>query len=732
MGLNIRSGFNAQLNQITQGLGDKLNRLQDVLRHEISAAMPHSVPQGFAGSPGSPQLPPPMRPQSYSPYQSQLAMNGMQMPSAYAKPQQGGPQQSQGQALQQGAPNRYGSPIQQTLQQSRFDQQSPQAQRPAGDQRPPLPARNQHQSSPNLGTQARPQMGARPNSTGNVYQRPSNPDALNDMNIPTKTHVLVEEPAAQSTRPQQRPQDGGPRPQSAPQRPRPQSMNSQSAQTNGATTRPYQRPANPDALVLNTAQTSYELVEDHAPQQQRPQQRPQGGPQARPNSAPQRPRPQSMNSQNAQTNSATTRPYQQHSNPDALPMNTVQTSYELVEDHAPQQQRPQQQRPQQARPQHTHHSHSHQGSRPTSTASSHEDMPDFSQIQTSADELHMGSGNVDNEPKYTAHNHIEQDQIASPRPQRFTKPQQSELLKQQENEGYVTDPKFYAPTPQPGEMRPQQGADASTITQQDQDDLAQALAEFGLPQGKSSFTVTADDFRPQNQQAGNHSPTSSESSDNKFSTDMKAFAAQHGAVDMSGLHETSAASEVKRPDSGFKGNQFPLTAKMDSRYQNEHIAGRHNNFSADFGLSARVQYLNPKEREHFELHIKDGLIYNNQGKLFDTNGFNTPAGGAGGIFVIDPSNGKLYGTADHENGRFQHSSFLAGGDVGGAGEFIVSNGRLQEMSRVSGHYKPSVDMLNQTVQHLKDQGLDMSSALVDKEIMSPELADVAKDFLKEL
>jgi hypothetical protein len=46
---------------------------------------------------------------------------------------------------------------------------------------------------------------------------------------------------------------------------------------------------------------------------------------------------------------------------------------------------------------------------------------------------------------------------------------------------------------------------------------------------------------------------------------------------------------------------------------------------------------------------------------------------------------------------FKHSSFMAGGNVICAGEWIVSKGKLQKISANSGHYRPTIDHLHRAV-----------------------------------
>ncbi len=70
----------------------------------------------------------------------------------------------------------------------------------------------------------------------------------------------------------------------------------------------------------------------------------------------------------------------------------------------------------------------------------------------------------------------------------------------------------------------------------------------------------------------------------------------------------------------------------------------------------------------------------------------------------DPENDKpvIYSHVG-KPGRFHHSSMVDGGDVIGAGEWIVRKGKLWKISANSGHYQPTIDFLYRAV-------LQMSSA----------------------
>jgi hypothetical protein len=118
----------------------------------------------------------------------------------------------------------------------------------------------------------------------------------------------------------------------------------------------------------------------------------------------------------------------------------------------------------------------------------------------------------------------------------------------------------------------------------------------------------------------------------------------------------------------------------------------------ELGENVPVKYLNAQERASYELHVKDGLLYDNTGKIVDSR--------SPGIFVMSPE-GRIYfapgGTV--KRGQFQHSSFLAGAPVAAAGEMVVVNGEIRALSRRSGHYWPSQENAMQFLSELARRGV---------------------------
>lgn len=168
-------------------------------------------------------------------------------------------------------------------------------------------------------------------------------------------------------------------------------------------------------------------------------------------------------------------------------------------------------------------------------------------------------------------------------------------------------------------------------------------------------------------------------------------------------------------DKRLSSPAVPPTAKFQhnvalfAEYDGEHLQGNKT-------WATSVTYLNAEQRQQFKLTVKDGKIFDAEGKPFDTRNGKTACfgGGAGkAIFVMD-HDGNLYASNYHAPGKFHHSSFLAGQPVAGAGEITVHNGEIQSLTRNSGHYRPSAAQLEQVAHNLSSQGL--SNFVVDQKI----------------
>ncbi|MFN7938675.1 MAG: hypothetical protein U0R19_35425 [Bryobacteraceae bacterium] len=109
------------------------------------------------------------------------------------------------------------------------------------------------------------------------------------------------------------------------------------------------------------------------------------------------------------------------------------------------------------------------------------------------------------------------------------------------------------------------------------------------------------------------------------------------------------------------------------------------------------QYINAADAKKKEVGVRHGIFRTldpMNDTPFDTSGNKTLFSGIGwAIFVVDME-GRLY-CGDHEEGKFHHSTFLAGGAVQAAGELVAENGEIKVVTAKSGHYTPGVDQMLQ-------------------------------------
>ncbi|KAK1282146.1 hypothetical protein QJS10_CPB22g01235 [Acorus calamus] len=118
-----------------------------------------------------------------------------------------------------------------------------------------------------------------------------------------------------------------------------------------------------------------------------------------------------------------------------------------------------------------------------------------------------------------------------------------------------------------------------------------------------------------------------------------------------------------------------------------------------------IKYLDPKEREAYEVIIEDGkLIYKQTGELMDTTSQGQKQ--SKWIFVLSTSK-KLY-VGQKKKGKFQHSSFLAGGATSAAGRLVVENGILKAVWPHSGHYRPTEENFQEFLNFLNENSVDLT------------------------
>jgi hypothetical protein len=105
--------------------------------------------------------------------------------------------------------------------------------------------------------------------------------------------------------------------------------------------------------------------------------------------------------------------------------------------------------------------------------------------------------------------------------------------------------------------------------------------------------------------------------------------------------------------------------------------------------------------------IRGSRLYTSDGKPLDTKNMVTHFSGPGYAIYVMSYEGNLH-VSSHSVGHRHHSSLLAGGMVAGAGELRVSQGQMLWISNKSGHYRPDVFHLLQTLHALWMRGMQLN------------------------
>jgi hypothetical protein len=152
------------------------------------------------------------------------------------------------------------------------------------------------------------------------------------------------------------------------------------------------------------------------------------------------------------------------------------------------------------------------------------------------------------------------------------------------------------------------------------------------------------------------------------------------------------------------------------------VDGRHNPFTEDLRRGVKLLYTDT-EREKYRVTIEHKM--KRRGELFDTSwvvnkwesknsenkiGRFRGAGrlpshwAAPCIWVCAPNKEDKATFYSHicKIDRFHHSTFLGGGSVIGAGEWIVKQGKLVSFSATSGHYRTEMKQLYNAALHMRN------------------------------
>eukprot|EP01018_Ginkgo_biloba_P021144 Gb_01821 [translate_table: standard] len=118
-----------------------------------------------------------------------------------------------------------------------------------------------------------------------------------------------------------------------------------------------------------------------------------------------------------------------------------------------------------------------------------------------------------------------------------------------------------------------------------------------------------------------------------------------------------------------------------------------------------IKYLGPKEREQYEVVVKNGkLVHKHSDQLVDTS---KGSKGSKWIFVLSTSKNLYVG--QKMKGTFQHSSFLAGGATSAAGRLVVDEGNLKSIWPYSGHYRPTEENFKEFISFLEENSVDLTN-----------------------
>ncbi len=130
-----------------------------------------------------------------------------------------------------------------------------------------------------------------------------------------------------------------------------------------------------------------------------------------------------------------------------------------------------------------------------------------------------------------------------------------------------------------------------------------------------------------------------------------------------------------------------------------------------------VHYFYGKDQLFYRVSFKNGLLYDQQGKLINPNypiptavdqikiSSPPPAPTSAkrfgyAIYVMDEK-GQFYLSFESSKQEFHHSSFLAGQPVACAGEMVIYQGKLLLINNQSGHYRPPPAALDQALDALQ-------------------------------
>lgn len=190
---------------------------------------------------------------------------------------------------------------------------------------------------------------------------------------------------------------------------------------------------------------------------------------------------------------------------------------------------------------------------------------------------------------------------------------------------------------------------------------------------------------------------------------------------------------IKKKDEFYKNEKSDASSFRGEGWKWNHAVQAEDKNAPALSTVA-THYMSSDEAKQTEVAFEKGKLKDASGQALDTrkaSGIGTQLNQAEGkhIFVMtkdgdirqaDPwANKKVEqrSTGGHL-GLVNHSSFVDGEGVAGAGELKVNDGSLEQLSDNSGHYQPDGKMMAQTIDQLEKKGVDVGN--VDLKLVGKE------------
>ena len=180
---------------------------------------------------------------------------------------------------------------------------------------------------------------------------------------------------------------------------------------------------------------------------------------------------------------------------------------------------------------------------------------------------------------------------------------------------------------------------------------------------------------------------------------------------------------------------LPHTKKIGAHYLGEEYGtAQMSAIWRRSGITTNVTYLyTESERAPYRIYFKDGLIVDASGVPL------CQSTACSGIYVMTPSHEIYFKPGHAEPGSFQHSSFLAGGDLRSAGDIKIYSGKVLYIDNSSGHYKIPWEDNVQIIMEFRKNGVPdpefigfENSVNMSKKVSFNQVSDEMASFIEAL